>query len=243
MAMFLAIDGRRVIRQPHMVEHQPEAHDTSMTADGRPLVRPSGNYTTFNLTWGRDFSYQDVLGELDRLRATRGVHAITLETIRGQRYLTLNAYMGKPRQSSQGYLACGDIFTSAFTIPFVQVDTPTFLFPLRFRLRGIIGVAAPFASHPAPAAGRIIAVDGYIADLGSGAGQTRIQISNGATNYLSTPGDFVSAPPEKRLQNQVLATVLDFAKGDSIDVDVTAIPAGGLSKDAVVIAWCWVYRP
>lgn len=241
--MYFAIDGRRLIREPHTIEHQPYGHEVSLTADQRPQVRPGSEYSVLNCTWGSNFSYQDVLAELDRLRANRGVHALTLEGIRGQRYVTLNAFMGKARYTAQGYTSCGGIVSSAFTIPFIQVDTPTFLFPIRFILRGIIAVASPMASHRAPAAGRIIAIDGWINDLGSGAGQTRIQISNGATNYLSTPGDFVCAPPDRQLANAVLGASLDFAQGDQLDCDVTAIPGGGLSSNAIVTVWAWAYRP
>src|SRR3990170_5203170 len=203
--MYLAIDGRRLIREPHSIELQPYAHETGMTAEQRPTVRPGSDFVTLNITWGDNFSYQDVVGELDRLRANRGVHAIGFEPIKGQRYLTINAFMGKPRYTSVGYDSCGRIADSAFTIPFVQVDTPTFLYCMRFKLKGILAVMAPFTRRLAPAAGRIIAVDGYIRDLGSGAGQTSIQASNGATNYLATEGDFINAaPPNFRLQNAVL---------------------------------------
>lgn len=242
--MYLAIDGRRVIRQPHSIELQPYGHETGMTADQRPTVRPGSDHVVLNMTWGDNASYQDVLGELDRLRANRGVHAVTFEPMRGQQFLTINAWMGKPRYTMVRYDGCGQIITSAFTVPFVQVDTPTFLYAMRFSLKGILAVMAPFTRRLAPAAGRIIGVNGSIADLGSGAGQTSIQVSNGATNYLSVEGDFInSAPPNFRLQNQVLGTSLDFAQDDPLDIDVTDIPAGGLSKWATIFVWCWLYRP
>lgn len=215
-----------------------------MTADQRPTVRPGSDHVVLNMTWGDNASYQDVLGELDRLRANRGVHAVTFEPMRGQQFITINCWMGKPRYTAIRYDGCGRIITSAFTIPFVQVDTPTFLFRMAFHLKGVIAVMAPFTRRLAPAAGRIVAVDGYIANLGSGAGQTSIQISNGATNYLSTEGDFINAvPANHRLQNADLAPSVDFAQDDPIDIDVTDIPAGGLSAGAVISVWAWLYRP
>jgi hypothetical protein len=240
--VYLAIDNRRLVRQPHQIEIVPAEHDATLTADGRPQVRPGGEYVTINCTWGESFTYQDVLGELDRLRANRGIHALTFEPSRGCRYLTVNAFMGKAALTHVGYTSGNQIAMSAFTIPFVQVDTPTFLYPMRWTIRNTIAVASPHASHVAPAAGRIIAVDGYIRNVGAGAGQTRVQISNGATDYLSTPGDFL-VTGDHEMTNQVLAANTDFADGNQIDLDVTAIPAGGLSTGLLVTAWCLIFRP
>lgn len=241
--MHLAVDGRRLIREPHTIELQGPEPEASLTADRRPFVRPPHRYTTFVCTWGSEYSYQDVLRELDRIRANRGLHAVTFEIYNGQ-FLTVNAYMGEARPTHVKRTPCGTIITSSFSIPFIQVDTPTWLVPLRFPLRGIIAVADAAASIEAPAAGRILAVDGWIRDLGAGAGQTRVQVSNGATDYLSTRGDFVNAlPAVYQMQNAVLGTSLDFARGDQIDIDVDDIPAGGLSKDALITVWTWCYTP
>lgn len=240
--MYLAIDGRKMIRRPHQIEIVPPGHESGYTADQRPWVRPAGNYTTFNCTWGRDVTYQDVLSELDRLRGNRGVHAVTFELFR-DKHFTCNCYMGKPQYTHVGADRCGKIVVNSFSIPFIQVDTPTFLFPLRFWLPGIIDARDAWVRHYAPAAGRIVAVDGWIRDIGSGTGQTQIQISNGTTDYLSTPGDFACVPPNHHLANHVLGASLDFAQDAPLDVDVDAIPTGGLSKDALITLWCWLYRP
>jgi hypothetical protein len=235
--MYLAIDNRRVIRQPHIIEIVPAGHEQGYTADQRPWVRPAGEYSVFNCTWGADYSYQDVLSELDRLRGNRGVHAVTFE-LRRDKYWTCNAYMGKPQYTMMGKTTSGKIATNSFSIPFIQVDTPTFLFPMRFRLPGIISVRDAFASRPAPMAGRIFAIDGWIRDTGSGVGQTRIQVANdtAAIDYLAAPSNHV-------LTNAVLGASLDFAQDDLISIDVDAVPSGGLSKDALITLWCWGFRP
>jgi hypothetical protein len=241
--MYLAIDNRRLIRQPHTIEIVPDKGQRSMNGDGRPMWRPGGDYTVFNCKWGADASYQDVLRELDRLGMTRGVHAITLELYKGQ-FLTVNAYMDKPAYTMIGQSTCGKVITNAFTIPFIQVDTPTFLYRMDFNLPGILAVDDARASHVAPAAGRIFDIGGWIRDLGSGAGRTKLQVSNGATDYLSTRGTFPNTlPVDKKLQNAVLGASLDFAAGDQIDIDVDEIPAGGLSKDARIWLWCWLFQP
>jgi hypothetical protein len=243
VTMYLAIDNKPLIRQPHTIEVATYDFVQTFSADKRPMVVPGSDYATINCTWGRNSTYEDVLAEIERLRYNQGVHAITFEPQRGGKYLTINAYMGVPKYTIINKDRLGRNIISSFTIPFIQVDTVTKLYPLRFILRNILAVASPFVSRLAPAAGRILAVDGWINDLGSGAGTTKIQVSNGATNYLSTAGDFVCAPANRKLQNQVLGTVRDFDQDDSIDIDITAIPAGGLSRDAIITVWAWIYQP
>lgn len=244
--MFLAIDGRKMIRQPHTIEIPPIAsHEVAETADQRPTVKPGSRYVQVNCTFGRNYTYQDVMGELYRLRANRGVHSITFEPMAGKRYLTINAYMGEVSETHVGYDGC-KIVDSSLTVPFIQVDTPTFLIPIRFRLRGILAILTPWTFHIVQAAGRIFDIDGWIRDLGAGGGQTRIQIHNEtrAIDYLSTPGDFICvAPPNKRLQNAVLGVDLDYAQGDELYCNITDIPGFGMSADALVTVWTWSYRP
>jgi len=242
--MFLAIDGRRMIRQPHTIEVVVGGQEVGQTADQRPTVRPGTRYVQVNCTFGRNLTYQDVMGELYRLRANRGNHSITFEPMAGKRYLTINAYMGEASETHVGYDGC-KIVDSSVTIPFIQVDTTTFLIPIHFYLRGILSILTPWTLHIAQAAGRVFDIDGYIRDLGAGGGQTRIQIHNetAAVDYLSTPGDFVCAPGAYRLQNAVLGANLDFAQGDELYCNITDIPLGGLSADALVTVWTWSYRP
>lgn len=240
--MYLAIDGRPLIRQPHTIEVVPQAHTQAYTADQRALVMPGGEYTVINCTFGRSLTYEMVMAELNRVRASRGVHSITFEPMRGGRRLTINAYQGVVREAHVGYDSCGKIISSSITVPFIQVDTPTWLYPIRWRLRGILSVIDAWTYQEAPAAGTFVAVDGWIRDVGAGAGQTRIQISNGTTDYLSTRGDFVQGGTH-RMINQVLAANPDFAGGDRLDIDIDDIPGGGLSQDALITAWAWLFRP
>jgi hypothetical protein len=240
--MYLAIDNRPLIRQPHTIEYQVDEPAAGVSADGRPWARPQLGFVTLVCTWGREASYQDVLGELDRRRANRGVHGVTFEEPASHRRMTVNAYMAEPRVTAFGYDTRCKIAVSAFSVSFIQVDTPTYLYRLDFLLPGILAVQDAISSHVAPGAGRIVAVDGWITDLGSGTGQTRIQISNGATDYLATRGDFVCGV-SRQMANQVLGTDLDFAGGDQIDIDVDAIPSGGLSAEARISVWARIYRP
>lgn len=245
--MYLAIDGRPMVRRPHGIGIRSlRTHDVTFNGQGRSQVFPEADQVQVVATFGRDLSYQDVMGELHRKRAHRGIHSITFEPIAGGRPLTINAYMGKPSQEHIGVSGCGKIVTTVLAVPFIQVDSPTFLYEFRLDFPGIISIMSPYTFHEAPAAGEFISIDGVIEDLGAGGGQTRIQVYNNtqAKNYLSTPGDFdASAPPVYTLQNAVLASDLTFEGGDRIDGNVTDIPALGMSAEAVVYLWAWLYHP
>lgn len=244
--MFLSIDNKVLIRQPHMIEIVPYQADQGFTADQRPMIFPGSKYVTVNCTWGRNITHEDVLAELRRLRANTGIHAITFEPLRGQRYITINAYMGEAREAHIGYTNCGNIVSSSLTIPFFQIDPSIFLFPMELNLRGILAVISPFCFHTAPVAGRIFQAEGFIEDLGAGGGQTRCEVTNDdrGISYMTTPGDFVcAAPANHRMQNHVLAADLDFYAGDRIDADVLTIPGGGMSRSAIITLWCWAFYP
>lgn len=242
--MYLAIDGRKLIREPHTIEFQPLDTESGLTAEGRPFVRPKLDYHQVICTWGAEYSHSDVLNELDRLRANRGVHSLTIKGKRGI-FISLNAYMGKPRYTAIRQNDCGKSIVSAFSVPFQQIEPAAYLFPLAFWLPGILNVTDAYCIHVAPAAGRIVAVDGWIRDLGAGAGETEVDLYNGtqAKSYLSTTGIFDCAPANQQLSGHVLATDLDFDGGDSLQINVEAIPAGGLSKDAQITAWCLLHHP
>lgn len=245
--MFLAIDNRPLIRQPHTIAVRFQEAQLQFSADRRPLATPAPWHATIECQWGGgNASHSDVLRELDRLRANEGIHAVTFETLRhADQRITLNCFMGKPSYDMIRQLKTAKHAVAAFTIPFIQVDTVVGLFPLTWRCMGILAVMNGFRFQYPPAAGRIVAVDGFIGDLGAGAGQTSIQLRNvtQTKNYLSTEGDFVCAPPDREMQNHVLATDLDFNGQDEIACDITDIPGGGLSKNANITAWTLMFQP
>lgn len=244
--MYFAIDDIELIRKPFQIEIVPKDHRNLANADESSIIQPPSEEVQVLCTFGRNLSYEKVIAELRRRRADRGIHSITFEDSRTQKYLTINAYMGTSRIAHVGYAMDCKIVTSAFTIPFIQERTSRWLWPCRFRLRSILAVLSPFRFQIAPAAGEFFAIDGWIADLGAGAGQTRIQIHNveRAVDYLSTPGDFLNvAPPVKSLQNAVLDTDQGFEGGQQLNCNVTQIPAGGMSADAIVTYWAWINHP
>ena len=203
---------------------------------------PGGEYVVVNATFGRNLTYEGVLKELNRIRANRGVHSITFESLQGGRRLTVNAYMGIVRQAHVGYDSCGKIISSSITVPFIQVDTPTILYPMRFKLRGIIDVRRRLhqqdtvrGRHDIP--GRWV----YPGPGRRSRADTHPDIE-WHDRLPGNPGRLRQWWPQLMV-NQVLGTDLDFAAGDQIDIDVDEIPAGGLSKDAIITVWCWLFRP
>jgi adenylosuccinate synthase len=91
-----------------------------------------------------------------------------------------------------------------------------------------------------PFAGEIVAVDGYITTLGSGAGtSTDFQISCGAVDYLATKGAFEVNSATNLLESQVLAVNPTFAAGATLEIDCDAIstsPANALLRVWVKMA-------
>lgn len=110
-----------------------------------------------------------------------------------------------------------------------------------FWLPGTIATGDGQAKILTPAGGRIIAVDGYIDDYGSGTGQTRVQVSNSATDYLSTRGDFVVASATSLMENAVLAASPTFNRGETLELDIDAIPSGSDSSGLQVVVYAIIF--
>lgn len=108
-------------------------------------------------------------------------------------------------------------------------------------LPGTIATGDGKAKILTPAGGRIVKVDGCIATLGTGAGQTRVQVSNGATDYLTTRGDFVVASATNLMENQVLSATATFNRGDTIELDIDSIPGDSNSANAQVLLYCILF--
>jgi len=101
---------------------------------------------------------------------------------------------------------------------------------------GTITAADGKAKWKAPFAGEIVAVEGYITSLGSGAGtSTDVQVSNGAVDYLTTLGTFEVDSATKLLEGQVIKPNPTFAAGDVVEIDVDAVSTG--PADAIIRVW------
>jgi len=102
---------------------------------------------------------------------------------------------------------------------------------------GTITVADGKAQCTMPFAGEIEDIQGYIETLGTGAGtSTDIQISNGATDYLTTVGAFEVDSATNLLEGQVLASNPAFEIDDIIELDVDAVS----TNPADIHIWVWV---
>jgi hypothetical protein len=107
---------------------------------------------------------------------------------------------------------------------------------------GTITVADGVAKWKAPAGGRILKVNGYIGTLGTGANGTQVQVSNGATNYLATPGDFTVATATGLMENAVLAASPTFNRNETIELDVDVIPGNSDSANLSVLLYVLLFE-
>lgn len=104
----------------------------------------------------------------------------------------------------------------------------------------VITVADGKAKWLAPYPGELKAVEGDITTLGAGAGtSTDFQISNGATDMLSTVGAFEVDSATNLMEGQVVDdTQAAFAAGDIIEADCDAVstnPADALIRLHIVL--------
>ena len=101
---------------------------------------------------------------------------------------------------------------------------------------GTLTVADGKSKWKAPFAGKIIAVDGWIKTLGSGATtSTDFQISCGTKDYLATVGAFEVDSATSLLESQVLVPNTSFAAGDIIELDCDAVSTS--PADAFIRLW------
>ncbi|KKN82083.1 hypothetical protein LCGC14_0313500 [marine sediment metagenome] len=128
-----------------------------------------------------------------------------------------------------------------FSLDFEEYNPFPALAVWEFYIDGTIVTGDGKAKIKMPAGGRILKVKGFIEDVGTGAGQTRIQVSNGATDYLTTRGDFVVASATGLLENQVLAASPTFDRNDTLELDVDGIPGNSDSKELLVTVFTIMY--
>lgn len=105
-----------------------------------------------------------------------------------------------------------------------------------FVIPGTITAADGKAKWKAPFAGEVVAVEGYITTLGTGATtSTDIQVSIGAVDLLTTVGAFEVDSATNLLESQVLRPNPTFDADDVIEIDVDAISTA--PADALIRVW------
>lgn len=105
-----------------------------------------------------------------------------------------------------------------------------------FVIPGTIAAGDGKAKWEAPFAGEIVAVEGFITTLGTGAGTSvDIQVSNDSTDYLTTLGTFEVDSATNLLEGQVLKPNPTFEVSDVLEIDVDAISTS--PADALIRLW------
>ncbi|MFH1603484.1 MAG: hypothetical protein ABIH03_06220 [Pseudomonadota bacterium] len=210
-----------------------------LTVEPQPTATPTAGYGKIvyvpripgqvQLRWGDEAAIPAVVAELRTKRGSVPQHMLSWTKETGTGLYHRNVVMPLVAYG-QGPGTAIDTFTLELEgyRPFPALAVWEFWVP------GVIAVGDGKAKIKMPAGGRIMKVGGYIGTLGTGAGQTRVQVSNGATDYLSTSGDFVVASATGLMENAVLATSPTFNRGDTLELDVDTIPANSDSANLSV---------
>ncbi len=226
----VALDEELMPMEVRVVPPEPVVYPGPGT--GKIIVQPL-TPPVVELHWGPNIAPKEIIAELKAKRGRRLVHVLswTNEDETGTKqanvYIPEIGYAQGPgiEQMQPFTLRCECLNPN----PYPQLK--------HLDVWGTIAAGDGKCKWKTPAGGRILAVNGWIETLGTGAGQTRVQISNGATDYLSTPGDFVVASATNFMENQVLVASPTFNRGETIEVDVDAIPGGADSANLHI----WLY--
>jgi hypothetical protein len=243
--VFLRIDGELVAFPPETGDVIASGFQEHRLPGGGIIFVEDQGGVTVNANY-EDTKTEDVLAYLHRLRRNYPIHMLEVEDIRYGSVVALPVFF--PKLSINRLLPedSGCLHTnSAFTISFRQVfPTPT---PVHFPLKTYGGASVLDGADrwKMPAAGYVFAVTGFISTLGTGTGQTRIQIrrNRGDVDMLATPGDFMVASSTGLLENQVLGSDVTFMKGDVLYLDIDGVPSGTDSADIRVDVWTYLFRP
>jgi len=238
MAFETKIDGTALSNYPthiRVVESQPVPVPTAGHGKIIFVPRLPGKV---ELRWGDADAVPAVVAELRTARGGIPQHMLSWTKETGDQYGLYHRNVVMPIIAyGQGEGTSIDAFTLILEAyrPLPSAAVFSFWVP------GTIAAGDGQAKAEAPAGGRILAADGYIDDYGSGAGQTRVQLSNGAVDYLSTPGDFIVASATGLMESEVLASSPTFNRGDTIELDIDAIPGNSDSSDLQVLVYVLLF--
>ena len=229
MAFIVKIDNVALTNPPSHVQTVEPSYVATQTAGYGKIVYVPIGPGQVQLQWGGEVAVPAVVAELRTKRVAIPQHMLSWTKETGSGLYHRNVIMPVATYG-QGPGAAIDTFTMTFEEyrPFPSLAVWEFWVP------GTIAVGDGKAKVKVPAGGRIMKVGGYIGTLGTGAGQTKVQVSNGATDYLSTRGDFIVASATGLMENAVLATSPTFNRGDTLELDVDTIPANSDSANLSV---------
>lgn len=232
MASF-KIDNTAMTNPPsHIQIIYPELVSYPGPGLGKIVVQPM-TPPTIEVRWGMDAVKRAVVDELITARATKMVHVAswTDETETRFKHRTVAIPpIGYGQGPTMGYV-------DTFTLRMEQIMPMPSLNIIELFYPGTIGTGDGKVKYKTPAGGTILKIDGFIGTLGSGGGtSTDVQVSNGATDYLSTKGTFEVDSATGLMENQVLGTTLTFNRGATIELDCDAVSTNPGNVQVLVYA-------
>lgn len=237
MATF-KIDNVAMTIQPSHIGIIPTQQTIYPTSGANKIVVQPYTPPTIEVRWGMDATYPAVIAELKLKRGRNLVHAISWTNEAASRLKHCNVIFP---EIGSGQGPAGSV-VDVFTLTLEAINPMPGLVIVELFRAGVLTVADGVAKWKTPAGGRIMKIRGEIGTLGTGAGQTRGQVSNGATDYLSTRGDFVVASGTNLMENQVLAALPTFNRGETVELDVDTIPADSNSANVSVLLYCLLFE-
>lgn len=239
--MFFNIDGLPLCQDPLTVDIVPPGVADHPLIDGRVVFLEDRSGVAITVVWGSVGTTQELIAELEHIRRQGCIHELCFEDISCHQYVYVNAYMPRLTLNVLGYDDSGAIIYSPLTLTFRQTDPATTFVPLIMGI-GAITVMDGIYKMVMPAAGKIVRVEGYIQTLGTGGGQTSIQLRIGLIDYLITVADFVIASGTHLLENQAVDPTLSFIRGEVLELDVDLLPGNTDSSNAQIVVWCEMFR-
>lgn len=224
MATLCKIDGVLLTNDPsHIRVIQPQVKVYPTAGSGKIVVQPL-TPPTIEVRWGdHDIALPAVIAELKAKRGNTLVHVLSWPTEDNSGYYHYLVYMPQIGLAQGPYQEVVDTFTLVCEVVNINSAAMT---EVTLAVAGTVSVGDAADTWVATGDATIMFVTGTITTLGTGTGQTRVQLREGTTDYLATRGDFVVATQSGQMQNQVLAWDNTIANGQTLNLDIDGIPSG-----------------
>ncbi len=240
--MFLKLDGELLPYPPDTCDIIVPGFEEHPLSGGNTVLVEDRQGVTVNANW-EDVNTAAIVEWLMWKRGNWPIHMLEVDDVKRGKAVAIPVYM--PRLSLNRMLVTIDCeyTNAAFSVAFKQVIPD--LQPVYFELRhtGTVSTGDDKDRWKAPFAGKVCSVTGSIVSLGTGTGQTRIQIRrDSADDLLSTRGDFVVGGV-KRLVNQVIdESQKRFIAGTVFHLDVDTIPSNANSSGVLIRVGVYLHR-
>lgn len=233
------IDNVAMTIQPTHFSIIPPEHQVYPLAGANKIVVQPLIPPRIEVRWGQEGQAAAIIAELKLKRGRDLVHAISWTDEENVRLKHCNVFFP---EIPSAYSDPMRKVVEPVTLTLEAINPMPGLAIVELFRPGVLTVADGVAKWKTPAGGRVMKVRGEIGTLGTGAGQTRVQVSNGATDYLSTRGDFIVASGTNLMENQVLVALPTANRGETIELDVDTIPAGADSADLSVLLYYLMFE-